>query len=177
MSTFKWNVYLALDDVAYNAVKDALLAYKAADPKPKFESDEEMYEGIPVWAGKVFWKVFNNDFYDRVGKTPTLGGKVWHLFSLYFEEGQTQQVIDWLDRLELEYPNRVEVVAAYDYRTGLLAGQYYNEAEEVVGTPAYPVHAQAHQFMPDICDDSDPPSCTAATIWIPLLVIAGQEMF
>lgn len=147
--SFSHVLYLGLDEVGYTTLKTAINTYKAENDKPDLE-DNDIYSGVKWKFLKQFIRVYNQDLYDKFSKTPTIASKVWHLFAIYIPETiSVSAAKQWVDDLEAEYPNRVEVVGAWDYKTGLYSGQSYDGEGAVTGTAAYPIHAKAHEFIPD----------------------------
>ena len=93
-------------------------------------------------------------------KTFTAGGKTYKLFSLYLDDGKSAK--DLFDKLAANFPQDFAIVGVWKTDTGLQVGTSYDEEGNIVGTPTYPIHAQAWRFMPDTYI-GDPPVAVPAT--------------
>lgn len=109
-------------------------------------------------------------------KTFTAGGKTYKLFSIYVDEAKDAR--DLFDKLQANYPQDFAIVGVWKTDTGLQGGTNYDEdGETVIGTPSYPIHAQAWRFMPDTYT-GDPPVAVSATSNASLRdvnLLVGQE--
>ncbi len=115
------NAWIAISDVGAQALKD------------RFEWDSETPYTGPVteeaWA--IMRKLLS---YNRMGrwKTPQIGGKTWHLFSVYLDSpAQAQAAFTYLEN---QYPANFELVGAWDWGTG---------------AQLVPPHARLTDFMHD----------------------------
>lgn len=81
--------------------------------------------------------------------TPTIGGKTYHMISIYLEDGT-----DALARLTAEWPSHFIVIGAWLLDGRQLGTEWEldvdgNRTGNTTGTPTFPVHAHAWRLMPD----------------------------
>ena len=128
-----------------------------------------MYYNVWIGCSTVFldWYKDNKDEYPQLQKVHdvavvqrlfrefTAGGKTYKLFSLYLNNSQAAQ--DLFDKLQTNFPQDFAIVGVW-HMDGRQAGTQWELDGEgvptgnVTGTPAYPIHAQAYRFMPDIVE-------------------------
>lgn len=138
------NLWIALSQAGYDTLRPLL--------------DDDAYDGQHLTAVKIFRRMIDTATVEKMFKTPTIGGKVWRLFSLYFADldgDQAQKLQQALTYLENNYPAQFEVVGAWWWDGRQVGTQWVDENDNslgTTGTPLYPVHPQALQFMPDVWD-------------------------
>lgn len=144
--------------------------------------DDSDYEGQHLIAVKIFRRMIDISTVERMFKTPTFNSKVWHLYSITFNDlgGQAAQKLqDALAHLEANYPAQFEVVGVWQW-DGRQAGTQWVDPDDhsqgTTGTPLYPIHAQLLNFMPDVWDGVDPeiPVYIPATVLTDVNLIQGQ---
>ena len=144
--------------------------------------DDSEYDGPHLTAVKIFRRMTDIATVENLFKKPTLGGDVYQLFSVNFNqiEGDTAQKIqDAFDYLETNYLNQFAVVGAWWWDGRQIGTQWVDEADHsqgTTGTPLYPINAtQLVKFMPDVWNGDDPPTYSAATVLTDVNLIQGQS--
>lgn len=162
------NLWIALTQNAYNTLRPLL--------------DDSEYAGPHLTAVKIFRRMADLATVEKMFKTPTIGGKVWHMFSVYFADldgDQAAKLQQALTYLENNYPAQFEVVGAWWWDGRQIGTQWVDENDHslgTTGTPLYPVHPQVVKFMPDVWDMTDPenPVAVPATQPTDVNLLQGQ---
>lgn len=139
------NVWLAMS-------QQALDQYRAK----RTQGDE--YSGpMDDLTYKILDKMSDTDVVQGMFKKPTIGGKTYHLFSLYLSG--SARVAQALDYITEKWPGHIIALGVW-WMDGRQAGTEFTysdpdpETGEVVvtgvtGTPVYPIPAAAWRIMPD----------------------------
>lgn len=122
------NVWVALSDAAFNAVRARL------------NTPEDEYQGpVTDTEAVIFRRMADFVAVNSMFLTPTIGGKKWHLFSLNFEASATAKTaLDW--------------VAANHPSDFVIGGAWNWDGSQVTngqGTALYPPHPRLTDFMPN----------------------------
>lgn len=131
--------------------QQAIDAFKARRQAVK---NNEEYDG-PMDAAtyRTMSKMADMRVRQNLYKKPILGGKTY--LSFHIMVSNPAKAKPAVDALIEKWPGHVIVVGAFDYDTGLQGGLRYvldgegKPTEEVTGTIAYPILAQAYKLMPD----------------------------
>lgn len=121
------NIWLGLRDDANTIVKDYLRHDEEADGP---------YTGpVTNRAGRFFRFMADQENVQKLFKAPTLGGNVWHLWSISFSDDQytLQQIKDEIDWILATYPAQTSMVGAWKW-----TGEQYG-TEHVYTTTVEPV--------------------------------------
>ena len=89
----------------------------------------------------------------RLFKQATLGGRVWTVWSVYFDlPGNILQLVKAeLDQMLVDYPTQFVVTGAWHWDGRQVGTEWTDETQTATtGTPVYPMHPQILKFMPDV---------------------------
>lgn len=141
------NLWLILRDDAKQAINTCL------------KTPEDEYSGpVNTQTRRIFERMSDLDTVQKLFKSPDISGNIYHLYSLYIDNGSAQQAADAIDYLTTEYPNHIIVGGAWQWNGNQIAG--------------YEPHPQLIQLMPDVWDGN---AFVAATVVTDVNVLAGQS--
>ena len=171
------NIWIALSTSAKNAINTRL--------RWNTETDGEYTGPVSDTEYRIFRRMAHHSITSRMWKTPTLGGKTWHLFSLTFDLSGTNKnkLKDALDWLAANRGNLFQIVGAWHWSGRQVGTQWEldqdgNRTGNTTGTPTYPINtSQLLKFMPDIIEydnDGNVTSITAATAVTDVNLEQGQ---
>ena len=146
------NLWLVLRDDAKQAINTALSA-------------GEDYSGpVPDKAIRIFRKMVDRRVVQNMFNTPTIGGNVYHMYSLYFKGSEVSAAADAIEYLTTEYPDHIIVGGAWKWDGSII--------------PGYEPHAQLIKMMPDIVEydnDGEIVGTTPATELTDVHLVLGQS--
>ena len=136
--------------------------------------DDEDYSGPHLTAVKIFRKMIEYATVEKMFKTPTIQGKVWHLFSVTFNDlngDAKQKAQDAFDHLTANYANNFSVVGAWKWDGSQVMDNTVSPA-----VPRYPINqTQLLKFMPDVWSEATSPGqYVPATQLTDVNLIQGQ---
>ena len=137
------NVWVAISATAQTQVKARLT----------HDFDSGDYTGpVTDTEAKIFRRMADRATVQRMFKTPTLGGKQWNIYSLYFEASKKAR--DAFDFLAANRANHFVIVGAWHWDGRQVGTQWELDQDgertgNTTGTPLYPIHARLIDFMPD----------------------------
>lgn len=118
----------------------------------------------------ILSKLADKSTLDKFYTTPTIGGKIYSIFSLYIEG--TAKLATAIDYITTEWPTHIVILGAW-WMDGRLVGTDWvldvngNPTGEITGTPTYPVHDQTWRIIPGASSNADLKD---------LLIIQGQTL-
>ena len=104
---------------------------------------------------KLFSYMHDRENTQRLFKQATLGGRVWTVWSVYFDlPGNILQLVKAeLDQMLVDYPTQFVVTGAWHWDGRQVGTEWTDETQiATTGTPVYPMHPQILKFMPDVDD-------------------------
>lgn len=135
------NGLIALSATAKTAVNERLNWDVESQGEYRGEVSDAEYD--------IFRRVAHHAVVSEMFKTPTFTGKTWFLFSLTFADpnGKLQAAVDYL---VANRNNHFKIIGVWWWDGRQFGTQWTDETQtETMGTPTYPIAAQALDFMPD----------------------------
>ena len=134
------------------------LSTQALDEFKTYRQDENNYSGPMtqrIYRGLSKMQDFGT--VQRLFSTPTIGGREYNLFSMYFnlDREQASVVQDFLDELTTDWPNQFIIVGAWWWDGRQVGTQWELDQDgdrtgNTTGTPVYAIPTQAYRIMPDV---------------------------
>jgi hypothetical protein len=151
------------------------LSQQALDEFKTYRTDPDAYSGpMTPQIYKGLSKMSDTDGVQKLFSTPTIGGKVYSIFSLYFNVDRDERAKDFIDYMTSEWPTHFIVIGAWWVHDGRQVGTQFaiGGGEQLLteiptsakpdtyvedtpnwyvttGTPTYPIPTQAYRLMPD----------------------------
>ena len=123
------NVWLIVRD-------DAKIAISTAISTP-----ESQYSGpVNLKTRRIFETMADRAQVQKLFKSPSFGGNIYPLFSLYIDSSDAQQAKAAVDYLITKYPSHI-----------IIGGAWRWDGSQI---PNYPPHPQLIQIMPDVWDNT-----------------------
>lgn len=116
------------------------------------DAEDETIPTNRLQAVRIFRRMADRAVVEKLFRTPTIQGTVWHLYSVSFDldrEG-VAAASDAITYLETEYPSHFAVAGAWHWDGRQVGTQWVDDVGgATTGTPTYPLNTtQLLKFMP-----------------------------